>query len=191
MSKPRSRVHASSTTNTYFYCWKASTRALKRAEAQEKPGCFCDRMVAGVFAAFAVEAFLNHIGQQKMRDWASLERRLSPRDKLLRLRQVAHWSVDKRKRPFSTLLAMKRLRDALAHGKTLKLSANVPSKELPRDTVTWPEPEWKTLCSPQKVRRMVEDAEEIIRNLAKQSGMSRDPLFSPGHSWSGESAVDE
>ncbi len=190
MTKPRFRVQAAGTTNTYVYCWIASRRALKQAETGES-GNFYDRMMAGVFAAFSVEAFLNHIGQRRMRDWASLERRLGPREKLLLLRQVVHWSVDESKRPFQTLHEMLRLRDALAHGKTETVVKDVVLKKPPRDVDRWPEPRWRTLCSLPSVKRMVEDAEAIIRDLAKQSGSSRDPLVSTGHGSSGVSEVGD
>ena len=187
---PRFRLQASGTTNTYVYCWIAATRALKQAEAR-KPGNLYCCMMAGVFAAFAVEAFLNHIGQRKMRDWANFERRLGPREKLLLLRQVAHWSVDESRRPFQTLQEMFRLRDALAHGKTETVVKDTVLKQPPRDVDEWPEPRWKTLCTVPSVKRMVKDAEAIIRDLAKQSGSSRDPLANPGHGSSDVSLVED
>ena len=189
MSKPRYRVQASGTTNTYAYCWITARKALKHAEAREA-GHFYFCMMAGVFAAFAVEAFLNHTGQQRMHDWATLERRLGPRDKLLLLRQVARWSVDESKRPFQTLRQMLRLRDALAHGKTVTVDTDVVLKQPPRDVDEWPEPEWKKLCTVPSVKLMVEDAEAIIRDLAKQSGWSRDPLSSVGHGSSSVGLLD-
>lgn len=186
----RYRVQASGTTNTYVYCRVAARDALKQAERQE-PGYFYFSMMAGVFAAFTVEAFFNHVGQRKVRDWQLLERKLGPREKLLLLRQVAHWSVDESKRPFQTLRRMLRLRDALAHGKTATVVTDVVLERAPRDADRWPEPEWKLLCSRSSVRRMVEDAEAIVRDLNKQSGSSRDPFASPGHGSSGVSEIEE
>ena len=190
MSRRRFRIQASGTTNTYVYCWIAATRALKEAEAQEL-GSFYSCMMAGVFAAFAVEAFLNHIGRQKIRAWADIERRLGPREKLLLLRQVAHWSVDESRRPFQTLRKMLQLRDALAHGKTETVVSDAVLKRRPKEVNEWPEPKWKRLCTIPSVKRMVNDAEAIIRDLAKQSGSSRDPLCSPGHGSSGVSILED
>jgi hypothetical protein len=189
MPKPRYRVQASGTTKTYVYCWIAARKALKQAEAR-KPGFFYYCMMAGVFAAFAVEAFLSHAGQKTMHDWAALERRLGPREKLLLLRQVARWSADESKRPFQTLRQMLHLRDALAHGKTITVDVDVLLEQPPREVDEWPEPEWKKLCTLPSVRRMVEDAEAIIRDLAKQSGSRRDPFGSMGDGSSGVSLLD-
>jgi hypothetical protein len=186
----RYRVEATGTTKTYVYCYAAARRALTQAE-REEPGYFYFCMLAGVFSAFTVEAFLNHIGQSRVRDWDVLERKLGPRDKLVVLRQVAHWSADESKRPFQTLSKMLRLRDALAHGKTVTVATDVVLKRHPRDPERLPEPEWKSLCTIVSVRRMVEDCEAIIRDLHRQSGSSRDPFASPGHGSSGVTLIEE
>jgi hypothetical protein len=180
MSKTRYKVEASSTTRTYVYCWIGARKGLKQAEAV-KTGSFYFRMMAGVFAAFAVEAFLNHAGQKKIREWKELERRLAPREKLILLRYIAGWSYDESRRPFQTLRQMLRLRDALAHGKTIQKNVTVILEQLPWNGDELPEPEWKKLCSFPMVKRMVDDAEAIIRDLAKQSGFSGDPFRSGTH----------
>ena len=70
--KRRLRVQSSSTTKTYVYCKIASFDALKRAEEVQSGGLyFC--MMAAVFASFTVEAFLNHIGQARIKDWDALD----------------------------------------------------------------------------------------------------------------------
>ena len=186
----RYRVQASATTNTYVYCHAAAHSALRQAE-REQAGCFYFRMMAGVFAAFTVEAFLNHVGQRRMRDWEALERKLGPREKLLLLRQIDHWAIDEGKRPYQTLSKMLRLRDAIAHGKTVTTVTDVVLSRQPRDADRWPEPPWKQLCSLASVKRMVEDADAIVLDLNKQSGSSRDPFASPGHGSSGVSEGGE
>ena len=81
------RIQASTTTNTYVYCRIAALNALKKAQEQ-KPGWFYFAMMAGVFAAFTIEGYLNHLGQKQIRDWNELERKLGPREKLLLLRNT-------------------------------------------------------------------------------------------------------
>ena len=186
----RYRVQSSTTTHTYVYCHTAAHSALKEAE-RKLPGYFYFCMMAGVFSAFTVEAFLNHLGQKRLRDWETLERRLGPREKLLVLRHMAHWSVDESRRPFQTLRSMLRLRDALAHGRTITTTADVILKSEPRDADRWPEPKWKKLCSLSSVKRMVEDADAIVMDLNRQAGSTRDPFASPGHGSSGVNEVEE
>jgi hypothetical protein len=50
------------TVYTHTYLGAAAKRALRDANTAERPGTFYDRMVAVVFAAFALEASANHIG---------------------------------------------------------------------------------------------------------------------------------
>ena len=181
------RIQASTTTNTYVYCRGAARDSLKKAQEQQQ-GWFYFAMMAGVFAAFTVEGYLNHLGQKRVRDWSELERKLGPREKLLLLRNMLHLSVHMARRPFQTLRDMLRLRDALAHGKTLTVSSERVVGDPDDETARDPQPDWKKLCSLDSVERMVEDAEKMVRHLCAESGSKRDPFVSPG---GGSSGVEE
>jgi hypothetical protein len=178
------RVQASATTNTYVYCRIAARDALRQAE-KKQAGCFYFRMMAGVFAAFTVEAFLNHLGSAKVPDWEARERGLGPREKLRLLCTVRGWLVDQSKRPYQTFRVMLTLRDSLAHGRTETVETNKVLKRPLREADSWPEPEWKRLCALPSVKRMVEDAEAIVRDLHSRTGSLRDPFASLEHAWSG------
>ena len=143
-------------------------------------GCFYFSMMAGVFAAFTVEAFLNHLGQRKVKDWEVFERKLGPREKLLLLQQSLHLTADQGQRPFQTLRDMLRLRDALAHGKTEIVTTDEVVADPYEPTARYPEPDWKRLCDLASVARMVEDAEAIVRDLHTQTGSNGDPFESQG-----------
>jgi hypothetical protein len=169
------QVLASGTTNTYVYCRIAARRALRQAEKQEL-GFFYFCMMAGVFAAFTVEAFLNHLGAAKVPDWKKGERKLSPRQKLRLLSHACGWAVDRSKPPYQTFTTMLELRNSLAHGRTETVVTH--------HVLKWPVPKWKKLCSLASVRQMVEDAETIVRELHSRTGSTRDPFASPGHGWS-------
>jgi hypothetical protein len=185
MSEPRKyRVQASTTTYTYVYSWSAAREALSRAE-KEPMGSFYFYMMAGVFSAFAIEGFLNHIGQRKVRDWEVFERKLGPREKLLFLQRVLHFPADASQRPFQTLRDMMRLRDALAHGKTETVTSDAVVANPHDEDARYPAPLWRRLCSAESVGRMVEDAEAMIRVLNELTGSERDPLASPGQGSAG------
>jgi hypothetical protein len=186
-ARKKYRIQASTTTNTYVYCRIAARDALKKAQEQQQ-GWFYFAMMAGVFAAFTVEGYLNHLGQKQVRDWSELERKLGPREKLLLLRDMLHLSVDIARRPFQTLRDMLRLRDALAHGKTLTVRSDRVVADPDDETARYPQPDWKKLCSLRSVGRMVEDAEKMVRHLCFHSGSKRDPFVSPG---GGSSGVEE
>ncbi len=186
-ARKKYRIQASTTTNTYVYCRIAAHDALKKAQEQQ-PGWFYFAMMAGVFATFTVEGYLNHLGQKRVRDWSELERKLGPQEKLLLLRGMLHLSVDISRRPFQTLRDMLHLRDALAHGKTLTMTSDLMVGDPDDETAQYPQPDWKKLCSLSSVERMVEDAEKMVRHLCAQSGSKRDPFASLG---SGSSGVEE
>ena len=181
------RIQANTTTNTYVYCWIATHEALKKAQEQQ-PGWFYFAMMAGVFATFTVEGCLNHLGQQRVRDWSEIERKLGPREKLLLLRGMLRLSVDLDRRPFQTLRDMLRLRDALAHAKTVATASDLMVGDPSDKTAQYPESDWKKLCSLGSVERMVEDAEKMVRHLCAESGSKIDPFVIPG---SGRSGVEE
>lgn len=181
------RIQASTTTNTYVYCRVAARDALKKAQEQQQ-GWFYFAMMAGVFAAFTVEGYLNHLGQKRVRDWSELERKLGPREKLLLLRDKLHLSVDMARRPFQTLRDMLRLRGALAHGKTRTVPSDRVVGDPDDETARYPQPDWKKLCSLGSVERMVEDAEKMVRHLCAESGSKRNPFASLGE---GSSGVEE
>jgi len=180
MAKGSGRVRASSTTRTYVYCRIAARSALSHAKTL-RTGSFYFYMMAGTFAAFTVEAFLNDLGERKIHDWAARERRFGPKEKLRLLAESLHLQLDESRRPFQTFSDLIRLRHALAHGRTLETTSAIPILDMATD---WPEPQWKGLCRPQVVTRMIEDAELMVRELNSKSGSRRDPFASPGGGWS-------
>jgi hypothetical protein len=145
--------------------------------------------MAATFATFSVEAFLNHLGERKVTDWRAVERRLGPKEKLIVLRQVLHLTVDESRRPFQTLRDMLRIRDALAHGKTVETTSDVTVADSGDEAAFYPEPDWKKLCRPESVARMVEDADLIVRDLSAQAGFKGNPFASPGGGWSRAESV--
>jgi hypothetical protein len=184
----RHRVQASTTTSTYVYCFIAAKEALSQADHQE--GQFYSCMSAGVFSAFTFEAYLNHIGETKVRDWDSLERRLGPREKLILLQQLLHLTIDKSKRPFQTLNDILRLRDSLAHGKTLTSNVDINVSEHMVGSNEYPKADWESLCEHKSVTKMVEDVEKMIREIHKQLNINREPFASPKHSWSSTTEIN-
>ena len=185
--KKKYRVQSETKTHTYVYCWNAAGRALEKAR-ENKPGALYFKMMAGVFAAFTVEGYLNHLGQERVRIWNILERKLGPQEKLLLLSDMLHLSVDTSIRPFQTLRDMMQLRDALAHGKTLTEKFEGLIDNPVDEEARYPQPKWKKLCNLDSVERMVEDAEKIVRHLCAELKLTRDPFECSG---SGSSKIEE
>jgi hypothetical protein len=178
------KVQASNTTNTYVYCFIAAKQALEQAQKQEL-GRFYSCMVAGIFAAFTFEAYLNHIGQQKkVRDWDIQEKTRGHRDKLKLLKKSLGFTADLRQTPFKSINNIFYLRDSLAHGKTKTISIDKIVKNHQVGSTEYTQVDWKKLCTLPKVTIMVNDVESMIRSIHQQLGIKRDPFASPEGSYS-------
>jgi hypothetical protein len=188
--KKKYRIQAHATTKTYVSCWIAARRALDIAR-QKQAGNLYFRMMAGVFCAFTIEAFLNHLGQRRIPEWKAFERKLGPREKLLMLRTTLHLSFDPSRRPFQTLHDILKLRDSLAHGKTETVSNNREVRDPDDPSANYPEPDWKRLCEPTSLTRMVQDAEAMVRALHSKAGYKSNPFLSPGSTWSSTSELPD
>jgi hypothetical protein len=184
MNKGRKKfkVQASSTTNTYAYCFYAAKQALKHANEEEGQLYSC--MTAGLFAAFTIEAYLNHIGQIKVRNWDALERKLGPREKLLLLQEMFSFKADQSKPPFQSLHTVLILRNSIAHGKTETITTDRVVDEDEVEEAEYPQADWKILCTVSGVTKMVNDVEAMVISIQRQLGDKRDPFANPGHSTS-------
>lgn len=181
--KMKYKVKASNTTNTYVYCFLTAKQSLEQARKKEDGYLyFC--MAAGVFAAFAFEAYLNHIGLNKIKDWVLQEKKLGHKEKLKFLIKRLNININRNIRPFKTLNKIFELRDELAHGKTITKITEKTVKSSKVEQIEFPQVNWKKYCNLSSVEKIVEDVEEMILDINKQLGMTRDPFISPGHGWS-------
>jgi len=115
--KRKDKVKTATTTNTFAYLQAAGRRALQEAEQNEK-GRFYKCMISQLFSAFCLEAYLNHIGNEKFTDWEKKERKLGPRQKLETISLEIGLEINYEERPFRTFDAIFKLRNLLVHGKT-------------------------------------------------------------------------
>ncbi|MFC1866451.1 hypothetical protein ACFLYB_07070 [Chloroflexota bacterium] len=76
MAKRDVKVVKNRQVNTYYEMWKVSYWTMYQAE-QENKGSFFQIMASLIFTAFALEAYLNHVGKNVFDCWDDLER-LSP-----------------------------------------------------------------------------------------------------------------
>ena len=76
MAKKKVIITKTRKVNTYYDMWRVSYWTMKQAE-EEETGSFFQIMSSLVFTAFALEAYLNHVGNNVFDCWDDLER-LSP-----------------------------------------------------------------------------------------------------------------
>jgi hypothetical protein len=86
---------------TFSILRQVSWHALELAKESES-GRFFNCMTAILFSALCLEAYLNHLGAQKLDYWNVLKERLSPREKLDVLSRIIDYEIDYGHRPFQT-----------------------------------------------------------------------------------------
>jgi len=166
--------------------WRVVGRQLAHAEANPK-GSFYDHLVAMVFAFLSLEAYLNFAGARL--DSATWQNeRTSFRGngfqrKLAKVSELAGIALDPSSRPLTTIRDLNKLRDMMAHGKTL------PIAETLHHTVGEPPPlnhgPLDALVSRQQAETAMADVLEVAQriHMAAATRIQNDP-------WWGDSPFD-
>jgi hypothetical protein len=184
MAKRKAKVSGERQVNMYAEMRHASRVILEKAQ-QDPEGAFYQWMASLVFTAFMLEAFLNYVGQNVFKCWSDLERKLSPLGKLNLITEKLGVEKDNGKRPFQTVSALFEFRNAVAHGKTIRLEkTQIIVVDLNGDSHHQHlrkslETSWEQYCTLENAERVLEDIESICRTIHKVSGM-KEPLFSFG-----------
>ena len=127
-----------------------------------------------VFSAFTVEAFLNHVGANQTKFWPSVERKLSPPDKLDLFATIFDLKIDFGKRPFQTFKRMFRLRDALAHGKTESMTEDSTQFLREGERPKLPLTNWEKEINFRNAKTYYDDTKAIVQIICDKTGM--DPM---------------
>src|SRR5262245_54462217 len=105
---------------TYAELWHASGCVLEVGE-RERLGSSFQFLSSTLLTAFAMEAYLNHVGPTVLSSWSSLER-ISWRAKLDLLCELLKIKLPgKGERPLRTINELFRFRNTIAHGRTHSL----------------------------------------------------------------------
>src|SRR5688500_2701065 len=81
MAQTKRRIERTGQFYTYAYLYETAWNAFESAQTCEI-GKNHHFLSANIFAAFTLEAYLNHIGQLTIPTWGIIEPRLSPNAKL-------------------------------------------------------------------------------------------------------------
>lgn len=168
---------------TYEYLRMAAVDAMQKAQ-KIKEGSFYQLMSSLVFSAFAVEAFLNHVGERTIKYWSEIER-IEPLAKLKVLYSHLKLDYDSSRRPIQTIKQLFRFRNFMAHGRTETLSGTgVLTKPHPDPGENLVDVEWEKFCNEKEAERAVEDVKAIFKTLYAAAGFDERMLYSLGHeSW--------
>lgn len=135
-----------------------------------------------MFCAFALEAYLNHLGAIRFPKalWKGLESKLSPETKLDLIAKEMGFTSNKGERPFQTFGDIIAFRNALAHGKTHKASEPVFLDDA--EPAKYEKPWWMTFCTLEKAEQCRKDTRAMIFALHKAAGIGTVALGSYGAS---------
>jgi hypothetical protein len=170
-------VHSTKTVYTYVYLNIVAEEARKRAKDEE--GRFYNCMTAELFSAFCLEAYLNHLGAQKIPYWESIERKLGPREKLEIICYEIGLKPDFGTRPFQSFQTLYQLRNSLVHGKTEYLEKSDEQLLEDEERPKLPEIKWKSLINLDMANQFAKDTKEMIETIHAKSGIRRGPFNVP------------
>jgi hypothetical protein len=183
------KVKAQRTVFTFALLSAAGWHALK--DGQERlEGSFFEWMTAGVFAAFSLEAYLNHLGPKRSKCWSGLER-LSVGTKLELILEDLDHRPDFSSRPFQTMKDLLRFRNQVAHGKSERgLEDHYTEAFAGRETAL-SRAMVGAQCTQGAAQRFMEDVTAVITQLQTFAGLDTRFLFSPEEGSSIRSAIDQ
>jgi len=186
MVKRKVKVVKTRQVNTYYEMWRVSYWTLHQAEAKFE-GSFFQIMASLIFTAFALEAYLNHIGKSIFNCWSDLER-LSPYAKMNIIAEKLQIEKDDSSRPFQTVQRLFNFRNDVAHGKTILLRSekqiSAADASIEKYMHKWLEPEWEKYCTLKNAKRARDDVERIIKIFHNTANIEDDTLFFGGRAGS-------
>ncbi|EDN67308.1 conserved hypothetical protein [Beggiatoa sp. PS] len=127
---------------THAYLKMASYNALEQAK-QTETGSFYNLMTSMLCCAFAMEAFLNHIGEQQINRWDILKKKLSPNEKLEVITSTIGYKIEKGKRPFQTFQEIFKFRNTLVHAESEYLEEESEQKLIMEEVPKQPKTNWE------------------------------------------------
>ena len=166
MTKEDSRqtYYVPRTTYTYRIFLEASSESLTKAQNHER-GYMFECMFSMIFSSFALEAFLNHLGQFRFgeKNWSFIEQGMSPKGKLCLVAEFLGYDIDFSSRPCQTFIDIFRYRNKVAHATTTFEITEHESVEDALDTGRRHREEAEEVLN--KAKRFYDDARELVSQM--------------------------
>jgi hypothetical protein len=177
-----SQVRASRERNliTYSEHWHSSLTFLQLGIENPK-GSYHQFLGSIIFTAFALEAFLNHVGESLFKSWADLEK-LAPRGKINVIAEKIGLKVDFGAMPWQVVPEIFGVRNKVAHGRNELLQdermLSVDSyDERMGEILRAP---WQTYATRENAERARERVEEICKAVWAKAEFDERTLFRSG-----------
>ena len=118
-------------------------------------------------SAFAIEAYLNHLGQTRFgkKEWEKIERGMSAEAKLRVLAKLINYDLDFGKRPCQTFSRMMWYRNTMVHAGTEILPYEKVQVYDPVEGPAEPETKWEQATTLETAERFYEDTRAMIDQL--------------------------
>jgi hypothetical protein len=147
----------------------------KKLKKGDRDGIGFDGMACALMIAFAFEADLNFMGNKLFQNgtitsWDEMAKFTKKRDKVFKAIGMA---VEEDKRPPSSMMRMKKLRDTLAHGKPAEFKTE-EEKEGTREELTKGSvlaADWQEEIKPEVVAECLTDLDDLWKQMVIASGI--------------------
>lgn len=158
-------IHRDLENAAYYF----RTRIEKRMKEGDIEGLSHERMACMVLLAFSFEAYINFVGNEVIGKWNERE---AFHKKLNIVLEDLKIQADWKKRPYSSIERLKKVRDLLAHGKPIIQKVDVVVKERggrEEEDATNIDHAWEDLCKYEVVFETYDDVDAIWRQLIDAS----------------------
>lgn len=163
-----------SEVRTYADLFHGAKVLIEKTE-KDKKGSDYTTMGSLLLTAFTFEAYLNHLGAEKVNFWDEIES-IGVMKKYSVLCKLFKIIPDDSRRPYQILNELFKFRNAIAHGKSRILKN---TKE-----ISWgddlyehrPIADWEEYCTLKNAKRAKEDVGKIITELHESAGLDGNPF---------------
>jgi hypothetical protein len=176
---------------TYVAYWRTSTELLGKAQSEAR-GSYYLFMSSLVFSAFALEAFLNHIGEHLFQAWDDLES-LNARAKINviceRLDLTPNWGA----LPWQIVPEIVGFRNKVAHGKNalLKFEKTVSVDNYEDILHQFLMADWQDYATESNAIRVQTHLENLFEVIHTKAAIENDVLFRDGFQSQSATALRE
>ncbi len=162
----------------HAYFLNASWDALEKGK-RFKEGSSYSFLASMLFTAFALEAYLFEVGEEKLfDDWKAIEYGKSPGEKLQLLCDSGKYQLDLSKRPFQTFTEIFKFRNHAVHAKPEKIEKDIVDLD-ERGRPKLPKSKWLEKCNLQNATRYYEDTDKMVITLHQELKVEAVSLISP------------
>ncbi len=155
-----------------------SWRLYKDAE-ETKKSRYLKCIGSITFLAFTLEAYLNYIGEKRIKYWKVIERKLSPDEKLDLISMELNFDLDKGKRPFQSFGEIFKFRRFIVHGRSEIIIEKGIQRLSENEYPILPEAEWQRMVSLESTKMYLDDTKEMVEVLYERSELDFNPFYMP------------